>query len=81
MKKIAHRFYRGKFEENSMEGLLYTIKQKVWAVETDIQMTKDGIPVIIHDELLDRTTNQIGYVNNWTLDELNKYCVLDNSGS
>jgi len=39
-------------------------------IETDVQMTKDGQLVLIHDEDLQRTTNGTGYVKDHTLEEL-----------
>ncbi len=39
-------------------------------IELDVQLSKDGVPVIIHDEKLDRTTNRKGYVVDYTYDEL-----------
>jgi glycerophosphoryl diester phosphodiesterase len=41
-------------------------------VEVDIRMTADGIPVIMHDPTLDRTTDGHGRVNEHTLDTLKK---------
>jgi glycerophosphoryl diester phosphodiesterase len=41
-------------------------------IELDVQLSKDGEMVIIHDEALDRTTNGKGYVKDYTLEELKK---------
>lgn len=41
-------------------------------IELDIQLTKDGELVVIHDERVDRTTEGIGYVKDYTLSELKK---------
>jgi len=41
-------------------------------IETDVQLTRDGVPVLIHDETLDRTTNGTGSVRDYTLSELQK---------
>ncbi len=41
-------------------------------IELDIQMTKDGELVVIHDERVDRTTEGIGFVRDYTLRELRK---------
>lgn len=75
---IAHRFYRGLCPENSVEGINMVIDSGTLMLETDVRLTKDGIPILIHDKLLDRTTNQKGYVKDWTLDELNATCRLSN---
>lgn len=41
-------------------------------IELDIQLTKDGEIVVIHDERVDRTTESIGFVRDYTLAELKK---------
>lgn len=69
---IAHRGYSGKFDENTMLAFKKAIDYKADGIETDVQLSKDGIPVIIHDETLDRTTNGHGFVKDYTLDELKK---------
>ena len=67
---IAHRGYSGKFDENTMLAFKKAIEYKADGIETDVQLSKDGVPVIIHDETLDRTTNGHGFVKDYTLDEL-----------
>lgn len=67
---IAHRGYSGKFDENTMLAFKKAIEYKAEGIEIDVQLSKDGVPVIIHDETLDRTTNGHGFVENYTLDEL-----------
>ncbi len=39
-------------------------------IETDVQLTKDQIPVIIHDEHVKRTTNGTGYIKDFTYQQL-----------
>lgn len=41
-------------------------------IELDIQLTKDGELVVIHDEKVDRTTEGTGFVRNYTLSELKR---------
>lgn len=70
---IAHRGYSGKFDENTMLAFKKAIEYKADGIETDVQLSKDGIPVIIHDETLDRTTNGCGFIEEYTLEELKKF--------
>lgn len=42
------------------------------AIEFDVRLSKDGIPVVIHDDTVDRTTNGRGAVRSLTLAELQK---------
>lgn len=46
-------------------------------VELDIQLSKDGEVVIIHDETVDRTTNGTGHVIDFTLEELRALKILE----
>ncbi len=43
--------------ENSPAGFRYALTHGAEGIETDLHLTKDGVPVIIHDETLHRTTN------------------------
>ncbi|WP_035789915.1 glycerophosphodiester phosphodiesterase [Clostridium beijerinckii] len=67
---IAHRGYSGKFDENTILAFKKAIEYNADGIEADVQLSKDGIPVIIHDETLDRTTNGHGFVKDYTFDEL-----------
>ncbi|MEM2217048.1 MAG: glycerophosphodiester phosphodiesterase family protein, partial [Thermofilaceae archaeon] len=42
------------------------------AVEVDVRLSRDGVPVVIHDETVDRTTNGSGRVSDMTLKELKR---------
>ena len=44
--------------------------QGLTGIELDIQLTRDGELVVIHDERVDRTTESIGYVRDYTLLQL-----------
>jgi glycerophosphoryl diester phosphodiesterase len=41
-------------------------------IELDIQLTKDGHMVVIHDERVDRTTEGIGFVRDYSLEEIQR---------
>ena len=43
-------------------------------VELDVQLTKDGEIVVIHDENLHRVSNGSGWVKDYTLDQLKGFC-------
>lgn len=66
----AHRGASGYFPENTMLSFEKAIELGCNGIETDVQLTKDGEMVLIHDEKLDRTTNGIGFVKGYTLKEL-----------
>lgn len=61
-----------------MASLLKAIELNADVVEADVQLTKDGIPVIRHDKLLDRTTNTQGYTWDYTWEHYLKNVRLRN---
>lgn len=52
MKNFAHRGFSGKYPENTMLAFEKAIELGADGIELDVQLTKDGVPVIIHDELV-----------------------------
>ncbi len=66
----GHRGDRTVAPENTMPALQAALDGPMGFVETDIQLTKDGIPVLMHDTWVDRTTNGSGRVGDLTLPEL-----------
>ncbi len=57
---IAHRGVPLRAPENTMPSFEAALKAGVKWLEADIKLTADGIPVLLHDETLDRTTNGQG---------------------
>ena len=73
MSKIfAHRGYSGKYPENTMIAFKKALECEVDGIELDVQLTKDGEVVIIHDETIDRTTTGKGFVVDYTYEELER---------
>lgn len=54
--------------------------KNITGIELDVQPTKDGEIVVIHDETVDRTTNGTGEVRSYTLSELKKLMIQGNEG-
>ncbi|MNN30478.1 Glycerophosphoryl diester phosphodiesterase [compost metagenome] len=70
---VAHRGYSGKAPENTMSAINLAMQEPyVKWVEIDVQLSKDGIPFLIHDYTLNRTTNGRGPVKDKTWDELSQ---------
>jgi glycerophosphoryl diester phosphodiesterase len=67
---VAHRGASGHAPEHTL--LTYELGQKMKGdyIEVDLQMTKDGELIAMHDETLDRTTNGTGLVKDYTLEEI-----------
>lgn len=76
MTKIwAHRGASGYAPENTLEAFALAVEQKADGVELDVQLTKDGKLVVIHDETIDRVSGEHGLVKDFTLEELKKLNV------
>ena len=58
----AHRGASGYAPENTLEAFELAAKQKADGVELDVQLSKDGELVVIHDEIIDRVTDGKGKV-------------------
>jgi glycerophosphoryl diester phosphodiesterase len=63
---VGHRGARNLWPENSLGGFRKLIASGADAVEFDVQETRDGTAVVIHDPLLDRTTEGTGPVRDRT---------------
>lgn len=73
---FAHRGFSGYYPENTMLAFQKVAVETVAdGIELDIQLTKDGEIVIMHDEMLDRTTNGSGWLKDHTLEELKMLSV------
>ena len=70
---FAHRDTRSRVAENSLQGFKYAATHGAEGVEFDVHLTKDKVPVVMHDETLDRTTNGTGYIKDYTLNEIRKF--------
>ena len=73
MKIWAHRGCSQRYPENTLLAFEKAIEiPGLTGIELDIQLTKDGQLVVIHDERVDRTTEGIGFVKDYTLSELKR---------
>ena len=72
VKVLAHRGYRAKFPENSLLSFKKGFEFGADGLECDVQRTKDGKYVIIHDGTIDRTAKdkKKGTVGKMTLKQL-----------
>ncbi|MGN7357677.1 glycerophosphodiester phosphodiesterase [Paenibacillus sp. SAF-054] len=67
---FAHRGSSKICPENTMAAFRKALEQGATGIETDVQLTKEGQMVLIHDETLDRTTSGTGWVKDYSLQEL-----------
>ncbi len=68
----GHRGAAGEAPENTIAGFRHAIERGTRHFELDVQMSKDGKLVVIHDNKVNRTTYCRGNVNRFTANELAK---------
>ncbi len=73
---IGHRGASAYEPENTIRSFMKAIEMGVDAVEMDVRLTKDGIPIVIHDEDLKRVCGVDAKVRDLTLEEVKKYKVF-----
>ena len=66
----AHRGFSEKYPENTMPAFRAAIELGVDQIETDVRISKDGVLVLVHDGMVDRTSNGTGVVHDMTYSEL-----------
>ncbi len=69
---VAHRGYAARYPENSLEGIEAALRAGARYVEFDVQLSADGVPVVIHDAELLRTAGVEGSVLETPLAELRR---------
>ena len=69
---IAHRGVSGSYPENTLSAFQAAIDIRAEMVELDVSISKDGIPVVVHDRTVDRTTDFEGDVQSFSLEDLKK---------
>lgn len=67
---VAHRGASALAPENTLSAFDMAVNLGADYIEVDVQMTKDGKLVAMHDVTVDRTTNGTGRIKNLTYDDL-----------
>lgn len=81
MKIWAHRGCSQMYPENTLLAFKKAMElEGLEGIELDIQLTKDGQLVVCHDERVDRTTDGIGEVRQFTLTEIKKLLIEAGNG-
>src|SRR5919204_1492938 len=69
----GHRGNAAEFPENTLASFRSAIELGVDVIECDVHRSEDGGLPVIHDHLVDRTTNGSGLVRDYTMDELRRF--------
>lgn len=72
-KVISHRGANRRAPQNTIPAFEHSIKIGVDGFETDIHLTKDGVPVVCHNYTIDETSTGKGEIRNMNLEELRQY--------
>lgn len=81
MLRFSHRgIHDRKTSENTLEAFQKAVDRGVDGIEFDLRLSRDGVPVALHDESLDRIAGDARRVSDLSADELQKL-VLRGSGS
>ena len=69
---IAHKGVVSEAPENSLEAFRAVIDLGIDGFETDVHMTKDGVPVLNHGYTLDSSSDGSGCISDLTFDEISE---------
>src|SRR5436190_23628677 len=73
MEVIGHRGARFLAPDNTLAGQRLAYELGVDIAECDVRLSKDGVPVLMHDREMLQTTGKPGYVDSYTLAELKTF--------
>lgn len=68
-----HRGYSAVAPENTLPAYRLSKKMGFNWVETDVSFTSDGVPMLLHDATIDRTSNGTGTLSDMTYDQVRQY--------
>ena len=74
----AHRATHNNHPENSLQAIEESIRQGVDIIEIDVKVSSDGVPFLMHDRTLDRTTNGKGDPEQFTWEQLQDFNIVHN---
>ncbi|ASZ14725.1 glycerophosphodiester phosphodiesterase family protein [Chitinophaga pendula] len=74
----SHRGAHLEAPENSIAAFKKAIEIGIDIIELDVRCTKDGVPVVMHDKSVDRTTSGKGLVHNMTLAQIKQLRLKHN---
>ncbi len=79
----GHRGMSLQYPENTLEAFQAAAElgPSLGGIETDVQLSKDGVVMIFHDETLDRVTDTKGNLRDFTFEELRRVKIMRRDGT
>lgn len=74
---IAHRGYARHYPENTLLAFEAALRAGACYVETDVQLSADGVPILFHDRTLERVCGERGAVHDRSLADLRRMRALE----
>lgn len=78
---VAHRGYPRYYPENSLAGIQAAVASGARYVEVDVQLSRDGVPVLFHDRDLQRLCHRPGAIHDYTWSQLQTLEIYADSDS
>ncbi|CAG7616813.1 glycerophosphodiester phosphodiesterase [Paenibacillus allorhizosphaerae] len=72
---IAHRGFPARYPENTISSFQAALDASFSHMELDVHLSKDGVPVVMHDHTLQRMSNGKGPIKNFTFEQLQQLKV------
>lgn len=80
-KLVAHRGWSSKFPENSLAALTAGFAAGADEIEFDLRLSKDGVPFLCHDDVVDRVSLLVGPCESFTMQELSRADIKGPDGT
>ena len=74
---VGHRGVPRLHQENTLAGFRRAAALGIPAIELDVVLSADGVPVVFHDETLQRVTDRVGRIRDLTFSEVKKARIGD----
>jgi glycerophosphoryl diester phosphodiesterase len=77
----SHAACKGHAPENTLAGIRAALRHKADAIEVDVRLTRDAVPVLLHDSTVDRTTEGNGEIRDLSLSQARRLRIRSQRGA